>query len=171
MLNFSYVFKYFSCLYLLLKILNHDSAFAALKRFVYFHSLCVLSAYVAVYHLHALVPAVARRGRQILGTRVTGGCEPPYWCWELIPGPLQEQQMHFTTGCHFMVPSGALFLNLVILVCLHVIWLIVKASLKFLIQWEPTPLHLNYKTCDCNDLALINIEWVVTFSSPHPPYL
>lgn len=29
--------------------------------------------------------------------RTTGNCEPPSECWELIPGPAQEQQVLFTT--------------------------------------------------------------------------
>ena len=31
------------------------------------------------------------------GTRVTNSCELPCGCWELNPGPLQEQQVFLTT--------------------------------------------------------------------------
>ena len=29
-----------------------------------------------------------------LGTGITNGCEPPDGCWELNPGPLQEQEVN-----------------------------------------------------------------------------
>jgi hypothetical protein len=29
---------------------------------------------------------------------ITDGCEPPYGCWELNSGPLEEQSMLLTTG-------------------------------------------------------------------------
>lgn len=48
------------------------------------HDVCVLHACV--------IPAEARRGRQISGTRVANGHEPhPCKRWALNPSPLQEQ--------------------------------------------------------------------------------
>ena len=38
----------------------------------------------------------ARRGRQIPGTGVTDSCELPCGCWELNPGPLEEQPVLLT---------------------------------------------------------------------------
>ena len=50
----------------------------------------VLSACMSVYRMCA-VPKDARVGHWIPWTGVTGGCEPFGGCWELNPGPLEEQ--------------------------------------------------------------------------------
>ena len=40
---------------------------------------------------------------QPLGTGVTDGCKPPGGHWELIPGPLKEQQVFLTPApAHFL---------------------------------------------------------------------
>lgn len=52
----------------------------------------VLSLFMCVYHMCPQYTLTPEEGIGSLGTRLTGGCEPPYGCWELNPGLLQEQQ-------------------------------------------------------------------------------
>jgi hypothetical protein len=57
-------------------------------------SLCVcLSNYLYLIPCISLVPTEARRGFQI---GVTGGCKLSYKCWELNPGPMEEQSVSLT---------------------------------------------------------------------------
>ena len=55
----------------------------------------VLSAYMSVYyHVHAWYPQRSQRSEESVrssGTGATDSCEPPYGCWELNLGPLEEQ--------------------------------------------------------------------------------
>lgn len=57
----------------------------------------VLPISVSVHHLHG-VPVEVRGGqRSSLETRVTNGFYLPSGCWEMNPGPLQEQLVHLTS--------------------------------------------------------------------------
>ena len=56
----------------------------------------VSHASMSVQHM-SLVSEEARRGHWIPGTGVTNGCELPCGCWELTPGPLEEQSVILTT--------------------------------------------------------------------------
>jgi hypothetical protein len=42
-------------------------------------------------------PQRPEEGSETPGTGVTGGCEPPWGCWELNTGPLEEQPVLLTT--------------------------------------------------------------------------
>ena len=44
---------------------------------------------MSVHHT-CTVPTKPEENIVSLGTRVTEGCEPPYGCWELNQGPLDE---------------------------------------------------------------------------------
>lgn len=46
-----------------------------------------------VYHMNAWCPWRSKEGTGSPGTGVINGYEPPYWCWELKPSPLQEQHV------------------------------------------------------------------------------
>lgn len=43
-------------------------------------------------HFHAWCSWGLEEGIGFPGTRITGSCEPPRECYELNPGPLQDQQ-------------------------------------------------------------------------------
>ena len=62
----------------------------------------VLSACVSLYEI-CWVPVEARRGPTSPWTGVTGGCEPLCGCWELNPGPLEEQLVLF--NCRAISPA------------------------------------------------------------------
>lgn len=49
-------------------------------------------------------PQESEEGVRSLGTGVTDDCEPPHWCWELNPGPLQEQQVLLTAESSLQTP-------------------------------------------------------------------
>ena len=55
--------------------------------------------FLLVSYLHTCVQYLQRpeEGIRSLGTGVTGGCELPCGCWELNPGPLEEQPVLVTT--------------------------------------------------------------------------
>lgn len=72
------------------------------ERFCSYYYLVILSfilLYMYEYFAHidscvscaCLVSREVRRGYQILGTRLTDGCELLCGCWKSIPGPRQEQ--------------------------------------------------------------------------------
>jgi hypothetical protein len=53
---------------------------------LYFTCVNVLSVYAYVHHMYTMLME-ARKGHQIPGTGVTGGCEPPCGGWEPKSGP------------------------------------------------------------------------------------
>ena len=65
----------------------------------YYLSECLVCKNVCVPHV-CLVPAKDRREWWIPGTRVTDSYEPPCGCWELNPGPLQEQVLLTASPAH-----------------------------------------------------------------------
>lgn len=48
-------------------------------------------------HIHAVPTEANPGGSSSAKTGVTGNSEPPFWCWELNLGPLQEQQVLLAT--------------------------------------------------------------------------
>lgn len=65
-----------------------------------------------------LVPWKLEDGVGSLGTRIIGGCHLLHGCWELNPGPLQEQNALLTTEPEpFHQPRGSLDKELV-----YVLW-------------------------------------------------
>jgi hypothetical protein len=57
-------------------------------------NVCVYECFACMYvYTCVQVPTEVRRVRRFpwTGTELTGSCELPYGCWELNPGPLQEQ--------------------------------------------------------------------------------
>jgi hypothetical protein len=52
----------------------------------------VLPACMYMNHTHSWCLWKSEEGSVAYGS-VTDDCEPPYRCWELNPGPLQEQQV------------------------------------------------------------------------------
>jgi hypothetical protein len=59
-----------------------------------------LNIYLFLFYAHeyfagmcVLMPTEVTRRHWIPGTGVTDGWELPYGCWELNPGPLEEQQV------------------------------------------------------------------------------
>lgn len=50
-----------------------------------------LSLHVCLHHVWAWCPQRSEEGVEPSGTGVLGRCEPPYGCWELTLGPLEEQ--------------------------------------------------------------------------------
>jgi hypothetical protein len=53
----------------------------------------ILPACLYVHAVGSLVPTEIKRGVKFSRTEVMDGCEPFCGCWELNPGPLQEQQV------------------------------------------------------------------------------
>ena len=51
---------------------------------------------VCVLHMYQML-VEAQRGSQFPETGITGGCEPPYMCWESSLGPLGEKPVLLTT--------------------------------------------------------------------------
>lgn len=60
---------------------------------MYFYLMCigVLTACMSLHHVYGL-PTEARRGPMILQNWIDRGCETPYRCRELNPGPLKSSQ-------------------------------------------------------------------------------
>lgn len=55
--------------------------------------------YVCMYvYMYAWYLRKPEEGVGSLGTGVTDSFEPPYWCWELNPDPLQGQQLLVMTS-------------------------------------------------------------------------
>lgn len=54
---------------------------------------------------------VIKRGIRSPGAGVTGHCEPPYGCWKLNSGPLQEQYKLLTSShkMNFEILSVSVF--------------------------------------------------------------
>jgi hypothetical protein len=59
----------------------------------------VVCMYVCMMYVCVLCAClvVIEEGTRFPKTGVTDGSEPPCWCWELNPGPLQEQTALLTT--------------------------------------------------------------------------
>ena len=53
----------------------------------------VLYSCMSLDHMHARCLRRAEEGVEFPGTRVTGGCELPWQCWELSPHHSEEQQL------------------------------------------------------------------------------
>jgi hypothetical protein len=56
---------------------------------------CLACIYIG-HHMHARCPWRSEEDSGLPVTRVMDGYRPPYWCWELNPGPLQELEVFFT---------------------------------------------------------------------------
>jgi len=59
---------------------SRTSSYFILLRFTYFTCMGIFLAYMSMYHVHP-------------ETGVMGVCELPRGCWDLNPGPLQEQML------------------------------------------------------------------------------
>jgi hypothetical protein len=67
-----------------------------LEFYISLFSLRFIYLFIYLFHVYEYTVAVfrhTRRGHQIL---ITDGCEPPYGCWELNLGPLEEQSALLT---------------------------------------------------------------------------
>lgn len=62
---------------------------------------------VSVCHEHA-VPLVPKEGVRSPETRVTNCCEPPYRCWELNLGTLEEQPLLLGCQANSVAPTKLL---------------------------------------------------------------
>jgi hypothetical protein len=51
---------------------------------------------MSVYHMHAMCPRKPEGDGESLGPGVTDGCKLLCGCWDLNPGPLEEQLILFT---------------------------------------------------------------------------
>ena len=59
----------------------------ALRKGRYFNFFnFLLINYLFVYYIYSILSARQKRDPD----RITDGCEPPYGCWELNSGPLEE---------------------------------------------------------------------------------
>lgn len=57
----------------------------------------VFPTYMSVHHMHTLCPCKSEEGIGCHGTVVMRVCESLSMCWELNPGPFQEQQVLLTS--------------------------------------------------------------------------
>ena len=58
----------------------------------------ILSACIFVCHMYDWFLLRSDEGIRCPGTGLRGGCVPPYDCWELKLGPLQDQPVLLVTG-------------------------------------------------------------------------
>ena len=65
----------------------------------------VLFACLSMYHVCAWCLWWPEEGIGSPGTGVTDSCELPCGCWELNPGPLEEQSVLLTTGPSLQLPE------------------------------------------------------------------
>ena len=49
------------------------------------------------YHVYSVLPVCMPAGQKRAPDLTIDGCEPPYGCWELNSGPLEEQSVFWTT--------------------------------------------------------------------------
>ena len=83
------------------------ATFISLLKICLLYSMNALPVCVYVYMPYVyLVPMEVRRGPWIplLGVAITGSCELPCECWDLNPGPLEEQQVLFTSEPQLQPP-------------------------------------------------------------------
>ena len=70
-------------------------------------SLFFKNIYLFVYYVYSILSAGQKRTPGF----ITDGCEPPYGCWELNSGPLEEQAMLLTTEPSLQSPANIFKLN------------------------------------------------------------
>jgi hypothetical protein len=68
----------------------------------------ILPTYISINHVHAWCLQWPEQGVRSPGAGITDHCEPPCRCWELNPGPLQEQPVLLTTEPSFQLPKSVL---------------------------------------------------------------
>ena len=75
---------------------THTHKVKIIKYFSYFMYMNVLSACICA-PVSCDAHAGQKRAYDSSRMRVRDGCQLPCWCWELNPGPLQEQPVLLTT--------------------------------------------------------------------------
>ena len=53
--------------------------------------------YLFIYYVYNILPVYMPAGQKRAPDPITDGCELPCGCWELNPGPLEEQAMLLTS--------------------------------------------------------------------------
>ena len=67
---------------------------AAAQVILDFCCCCFLKRFI--YYVSSVLPAFLPAGQKRAPDLITDGCEPPYGCWELNSGPLEEQSVLLT---------------------------------------------------------------------------
>ena len=58
-----------------------------------------------IYYAYSVLPACMPPGQKRAPDFIAGGCVPPCGCWELNPGPLEEQSVLLTSEPSLQPPT------------------------------------------------------------------